>query len=190
MPGSDSKDIEPEGRYLESLISINVRRPMGELDDRGAPELDSERVRDSVFGRARRLRSLPSALIHQPGTRVASKTNAWIGAFPLFPLYTAVFPMTLVGAPMLFNCGAAMHNSDAACLHKTNCYKLAVQQNPYQACRCTPVKRDTQIGFIHGNCARPASFDWKLRSRSFAPSLVRFCRVTAVNGKTHQNHQK
>ena len=87
--------------------------------------------------------------------------------------------MTLVGPPMWFNCGAAMHNSDAECLHKSDCCKLAVQQNPHQACIPTPVKRDTQNGFIHGNCARPTSFDWELRSRSFELCFVQICRVTA-----------
>ena len=73
---------------------------------------------------------------------------------------------------------------------KSNCYKLAVQQTHTKPVGAHPVNRDTQNGFIHGNRARPASLDWKLRCRSFGPGLVRFCRVTAENGETHQNLHK
>ena len=181
MPGSDSKDIEPEGRYLESLISINVRRPMGELDGRGAPELDSERVPMSIFGGARRVRS--SAKRGKPSTRNPGdgETNTRLVAKTLFSLYTVVFPMTLVVAPMLFNCGGAMHNSDAAVCTKTNCYKLAVQQNANQACRFTPVKRDTGNATIHRNGTKPAPFASNRGSHLNDLGLVRFHRATAEN---------
>ena len=65
--------------------------------------------------------------------------------------------------------------------------KLSVQQNPIPSTSSSVTPKIPINGFIHGICARPTSFDWKLRCRSFAPSLVQFCRVTAVNGKTYKS---
>ena len=48
----------------------------------------------------------------------------------------------------------------------------------------------SKFGFIHANCAKPTSLDWKSCCRSFGASLVRFCRVTAENGKMHQKPTK
>ena len=89
--------------------------------------------------------------------------------------------MTLVVASMLFNCGGAMSNSDAAVCTKTNCYKLAEQQIPYQACKLAPVKRDTGNATIHRNGTKPGSFFWKRGSHCNALCLVRFHRATAEN---------
>ena len=89
--------------------------------------------------------------------------------------------MTLVVTSMLFNCGGAMYNSDAAVCEKISFYKLAVQQIPHQACRSHPVKRDTGNATIHRNGTKPRSFFWKRGSHCNALCLTRFCRATAEN---------
>ena len=88
---------------------------------------------------------------------------------------------------MLFNCGGAMHNSDAAVCTKTNCYKLAVQQNANQACRFTPVKRDTGNATIHRNGAKPAPFASNRGYDLNDLGLVRFHRAAAENQTFAQN---
>ena len=92
-----------------------------------------------------------------------------------------VSQMTLVVTSMLFNCGGAMYNSDAAVCEKISFYKLAVQQIPHQACRSHPVKRDTGNATIHRNGTKPRSFFWKRGSHCNALCLTRFCRATAEN---------
>ena len=92
-----------------------------------------------------------------------------------------VSQMTLVVTSMLFNCGGAMYNSDAAVCEKISFYKLAVQQIPHQACRSHPVKRDTGNATIHRNGTKPRSFFWKRGSHCNALCLTRFCRTTAEN---------
>ena len=89
--------------------------------------------------------------------------------------------MTLVVTSMLFNCGGAMYNSDAAVCEKISFYKLAVQQIPHQACRSHPVKRDTGNATIHRNGTKPRSFFWKRGSHCNALCLTRFHRATAEN---------
>ena len=89
--------------------------------------------------------------------------------------------MTLVVTSMLFNCGGAMSNSDAAVCTKTNCYKLAEQQIPHQACRSHPVKRDTGNATIHRNGTKPAPFASNRGSHCNALCLTRFHRATAEN---------
>ena len=89
--------------------------------------------------------------------------------------------MTLVVTSMLFNCGGAMYNSDAAVCEKISFYKLAVQQIPHQACRSHPVKRDTGNATIHRNGAKPAPFDSNRGYELNGLGLVRFHRAAAEN---------
>ena len=129
---------------------------------------------------------LPSALNRQPeidGQRLQAKKT-------LFQLQPRVSQMTLVVTSMLFNCGGAMSNSDAAVCTQTNCYKLAEQQIPHQACRSPPVKRDTGNATIHRNGTKPRSFFWKRGSHCNALCLVRFHRATAENEEMLRNLQK
>ena len=167
LPRSASKDIEPEGRCPESLISNN-----------GARQRKSSRFCIWQGSEVKEFTKRGKPSTRNPGD---GKTNARSVAKTLFSLYTVVFPMTLVVAPMLFNCGGAMYNSDAAVCTKTNCYKLAVQQNANQACRFTPVKRDTGNATIHRNGTKPAPFASNRGYDLNDLGLVRFHRATAEN---------
>ena len=82
---------------------------MAGLDSQRAPI----RYSDTIFG------GLGGQGVTKRVNRVQPGTPVTFVAFSLFPLHTAsVFPMTLVGAPIVFNCGGAMYIDATACLHK------------------------------------------------------------------------
>ena len=55
----------------------------------------------------------------QPGTRVDGKINAEFITKTHFSLSTVVSQMTLVGPPIVFNCGGATYNSSGNVCRKT-----------------------------------------------------------------------